>query len=86
MCYAPCGPRRLLEGDDFLAQIEEVPIYTFNAARDSGPVADVIFQAQKDFFYNAAKAAGDTRASNDLRGKLLRKVDVREFSVKEESA
>ena len=54
--------------------------YTYGAAEDSGPLADKIFRAQKGLYTDMAKNMKDERF-DDLRGKLLRKVEIRAVSA-----
>ncbi len=43
---------RILRGEDVLAKIEAIPIYTYSAAKDSGPLAEIVFNAQKQVSAN----------------------------------
>ncbi len=71
---------RVLEGEAFLDKVEGIQVYTYGAAEESGPIADKIFRAQKAAYTEMAKNMKDQRF-DDLRGKLLRKVEIRSIDV-----
>jgi|MDTB01.2.fsa_nt_gb cyclophilin family peptidyl-prolyl cis-trans isomerase len=83
-----CVFGEVLEGAETLDAIKNIPLYTYQTATgyaggkrgvESG-LADKWFSAQREFYVNAGKALGDTRAV-DLRGKLLRRVVVKRSEV-----
>ena len=39
---------QILEGADYLYNLENIPVYTYSAAPGSGSVADNVFKAQKE--------------------------------------
>jgi len=76
----------LLDGDDFLKYVADLPTYSNErAAQDKdNAVQDAttaIFDAQREFFRGAAKTFGDTRLQKVFPGKLLRRVEVTRVSV-----
>eukprot|EP00638_Chattonella_subsalsa_P002538 CAMPEP_0117759204 /NCGR_PEP_ID=MMETSP0947-20121206/15872_1 /TAXON_ID=44440 /ORGANISM="Chattonella subsalsa, Strain CCMP2191" /LENGTH=275 /DNA_ID=CAMNT_0005579613 /DNA_START=130 /DNA_END=957 /DNA_ORIENTATION=+ len=72
----------LLEGDEVLQRLEEIPTYSYKSTEPEGSLADDWYQAQKRFFVNAGKIAGDQRAV-DQTGKLLRKVEIKNCGILE---
>ena len=83
-----CVFGEIMEGAKTLDAIKDIPLYTYQTATgyaggkkgvESG-IADKWFSAQREFYVNAGKTLGDTRAV-DLRGKLLRRVVVKRSEV-----
>ena len=79
-------------GEDVLAEMERVPVYTFNRAEASGggggegsdndaeDLLDGILAKQKSFFLDLGTRLGDERAV-DRRGTFLKRVEVLQAGV-----
>ena len=85
---------RVISDDDskeFFTRLAILPKYTFERPPSgnsedknsviSQKVAAEIFEKQKKFFRNAAKAVGDSRIDNIYEGKFLRRVDVTQAGI-----
>ena len=72
--------RVLDDGEGFLGRIEAVPTYSYKAAEASGSFVGALFDAQKRAYTDMAKGLGDDRLE-DMTGKLLRKVEVRQVTL-----
>jgi cyclophilin family peptidyl-prolyl cis-trans isomerase len=78
----------VLSGFDVLQAIYELPTYSYETSTGYGGrergvesgIADKWFSSQREFYVNVGKSFGDARAV-DLRGKLLRRVQIKDFQV-----
>lgn len=80
-------------GDDFIKTVQDLPTYSLErpASMMNDPVtggnsivdeaAGAVFNAQKQFFRNAAKTLGDNRLDKVYEGKLLRRVQVTQVGM-----
>jgi cyclophilin family peptidyl-prolyl cis-trans isomerase len=62
-------------------QLQDIPTYSIDRPVgydefQTGGMATSVFNAQREFFRGAAKAAGDTRVSKLYQGKLMRRMEV----------
>lgn len=69
--------------NEFLARLSDIPTYSMERPMSANEgivdeAADIIFNAQREFFRSAAKSIGDTRISKVYEGKFLRRVEVTE--------
>ncbi len=69
---------------EWFRNLQDIPTYSIDRPMtgkddelfNTGGVATSVFNAQREFFRGAAKAAGDTRVSKLYEGKLLRRTEV----------
>uniref|UniRef100_A0A7S3EGU8 Peptidyl-prolyl cis-trans isomerase n=1 Tax=Rhodosorus marinus TaxID=101924 RepID=A0A7S3EGU8_9RHOD len=68
---------KVLEGDDVLEQIEQLPVRTNRSMEQEGSFADEVFQAQKKFMTSFGQnVLRDKRALDAYDYKILRRVEV----------
>lgn len=83
-----CVFGEVLSGFDVLQAIYELPTYSYQTSTGYGGrergvesgIADKWFSSQREFYVNVGKSFGDTRAV-DLRGKVLKRVQIKGFQV-----
>lgn len=66
---------------EWFRNLQDIPTYSIDRPAgydefNTGSVATSVFNAQREFFRGAAKAAGDTRVNKLYEGKLLRRTEV----------
>ena len=71
----------VLEGENLLLEMAELPFVTGKSLDPSGSVASNLFAAQNQYFRGLAKAVGDTRVAKTYPGKLLRRVEITKAGV-----